>query len=94
MFVVSEAIDPKFRTIHLQYDTSRSSSKLNTSGTVWRRRRRKRRRIFQGVTFPLNEYILKKQLCRMEASSAKGAQFHLYVNICSRNFSMTIFKWG
>ena len=45
-----------------------------------------------GVTTPPKRiYISKKKLCSMEASSAKGAQFQLYVNICPRDFSMTIY---
>ena len=29
----------------------------------------------------------------MEANSAKGAQFHLYVNICPRDFFDFFFSW-
>ena len=92
IFVASEASDPTFKTIHFQYYTLVALIQINTSGTVRRRRRRRRRSRFQGVeTPPKPIHISKNRLCRMKAGSAKGAQFHLLVNICHSFFSMTVF---
>ena len=73
--------------IYRDTPTPRCSFKFHCSGTM----RRCRRRRFQGVTTPKRIYISKKQLCSMEASSTKGAQFQLYLNICHRDFSITIY---
>ena len=89
--VASEASDPTFKTIHFQYYTLVVLIQINTTATVRRRRRRRRRR-FPGVeTPPKPIHISKNRLCRMKAGSAKGAQFHLLVNICHSFFSMTVF---
>ena len=51
-----------------------------------------RRRKFLGVTTPPKRiHISKNQLCSMEANSARGAHVQLYLNICPRDFSITIF---
>ena len=93
--VASEASDPTFKTIHFQYYTLVALIQINTSGTVRRRRRRRRRSRFQGVeTPPKPIHISKNRLCRMKAGSAKGAQFHLLVNICHSFFSMTVLVCG
>ena len=93
LIVASKASDPTFETIYFQYYTLVALIQINTSGTVRRRRRRRRRRSrFQGVeTPPKPIHISKNRLCRMKAGSAKGAQFHLLVNICHSFFSMTVF---
>ena len=88
--VASEASDPTFKTIHFQYYTLVALIQINTSGTVRRRRRRRSR--FQGVeTPPKPIHISKNRLCSLKAGSAKGAEFHLLVNICTTEFFMTVF---
>ena len=53
---------------------------------------RRLRRRFLGVTTPPKRiHISKNQLCSMEANSARGAHVQLYLNICPRDFSITIF---
>ena len=93
IFVASEASDPTFKTIHFQYYTLVALIQINTSGTVRRRRRRRRRRSrFPGVeTPPKPIHISKNRLCSMKAGSAKGAQFHLLVNICHSFFLWPFF---
>ena len=43
------------------------------------------------TTPPKRIHISKNQLCSMEANSARGAHVQLYLNICPRDFSITIF---
>ena len=43
------------------------------------------------TTPPKRIHISKNQLCSMEANSAKGAHVQLYLNICPRDFSITIY---
>ena len=53
---------------------------------------RRWRRRFLGVTTPPKRiHISKNQLCSMEANSARGAHVQLYLNICPRDFSITIY---